>query len=108
MTDQQTSVAVVVKLRELDTDAQTFFEHEVAPPRDAAEQRARLIEVVALHKPDAEIRSFSDHAAGFVDSEHLIVAYFREPSQIGRALKQLASQKGQGELFTSHPDEEAA
>lgn len=107
-TEKRTSVSVIVKLRELDTDARTVFEHDVAPPRDAAEQRARLMEAVAQHKPEAEIRSFSDHAASFVDSEHLVVAYFKEPSEIGKALKLLASQHDQGDLFAPSSGEEAA
>jgi hypothetical protein len=107
-TEKRTSVSVIIKLRELDTDARTVFEHEVAPPRDAAEQRARLIEVVAQYKPKAEIRSFFDYAASFVDNEHLVVAYFKEPSEIGKALKLLARQHDQGALFGTSSGEEAA
>jgi hypothetical protein len=106
--DQRTTVCVVVKLRDLDTDARAVFEHEVAPPRDASEQRARLVEAVAEHKPAAEIRSFANHAASFVDSEHLVVAYFKEPREIGRALKAVSRQHGQRELFTVPSEEEAA
>jgi len=106
--DQRTTVCVVVKLRDLDTDARAVFEHDVSPPRDVSEQRARLIEVVAQHKPTAEIRSFADHAASFVDSEHLIVAYFKEPREIGKALKELTSQSGQRELFAPVVEDEAA
>jgi hypothetical protein len=101
------TVRVVVKLRDLDTDVRTVFKHDVAVPRDVAEQRARLIEAVALHKPAAEIRSFAQHVASFVDSEHLVVAYFEQPREIGRALKQLTAQHGQRELF-GQPGEEAA
>jgi hypothetical protein len=106
--EQKTTVRVVVKLRDLDTDARTLFEHDVAPPASVAEQRTRLMEVVAQHKPDAEIRSFANHAASFVDSEHLVVAYFEEPGQIRKALRELARQHGQGELFPGTPEEEAA
>lgn len=106
-TEQATSVCVVVKLRDLDTDARIVFEHDVAPPRDAGEQRARLVEAVTQHKPDAEIRSFADHTASFVDSEHLVVAYFKEPREIERALKELSHQHGQSELFASLEDEAA-
>lgn len=104
----ETTVRVVVKLRNLDTDIRTIFEHDVVPPRSVGEERARLIEAVAQHKPSAEIRSFANHAASFVDSEHLVVAYFKEPAEIGRTLKRLARQHGQGELFELESGEEAA
>lgn len=107
-TNQKTTVRVVVKLRDLDTDARTFFEHDVAPPRSVGEQRTRLIEVVAKHKPDAEIRSFANHAASFVDSEHLVVAYFEEPGEIRKALKALGRQHEQRELFPGTAEEDAA
>ena len=103
-----TSVRVIVKLRDLDTDARTIFEHEVAPPSTGGEERTRLMEVVAEHKPDAEIRSFANHAASFVDSEHLVVAYFEDPRQIREALRELACQHEQHELFPATPKEEAA
>jgi hypothetical protein len=106
--EQKTTVRVIVKLRDLDTDARTVFEHEVPPPRSPGEERTRLIEVVAEHKPDAEIRSFANHVASFVDSEHLVVAYFEEPSEIRKALRELARQHGQRELFPATPEEEAA
>lgn len=106
--DQTTTVRVIVKLRDLDTDARVVHEHDVAPPRSIAEQRSRLIEVVAEHKPEAEIRSFANHAASFVDSDHLVVAYFEEPREIRKALRELARQHGQHELFPTAPEEEAA
>ncbi|HET7485353.1 MAG TPA: hypothetical protein VFJ64_08250 [Solirubrobacterales bacterium] len=105
---REKTVCVVVKLRDLDTDARTVFEHEVMPPRNVGEQRARLVEAVAKHKPEAEIRSFANHTAGFVDSEHLVVAYFKEPREIGRALKELTRRHGQRELFASASADEAA
>jgi hypothetical protein len=104
---QNTSVRVIVKLRDLDTDARAVFEHDVPPPRSAAEERSRLIDVVAEHKPEAAIRSFANHAASFVDSEHLVVAYFKEPREIRRALKELNRQDGQRELFAPASDEAA-
>lgn len=104
----KTSVRVIVKLRDLDTDARTIFEHEVAPPSTDGEERTRLMEVVAEHKPDAEIRSFANHAASFVDSEHLVVAYFEDPGQIRDALRELARQHEQGELFPATQEEQAA
>lgn len=102
------TVRVIVKLRDLDTDARSQFEHDVAPPRDLSEQRARLVAAVAEHKPAAEIRSFANHAASFVDSEHLVVAYFENPREIREALRELTRQDGQRELFASVPEEEAA
>ena len=107
-TEKQPTVQVVVKLRDLDTDARTVFEHDVTPPRSVGEERDRLVEIVARHKPDAEIRSFANHAASFVDSDHLVVAYFAEPRAIRRALSELGRQDGQGELFAKAPAEEAA
>jgi hypothetical protein len=107
-TEKKLTVRVIVKLRDLDTDARTVFEHEVAPPHSESEERIRLTEVVAEHKPDAEIRSFANHAASFVDNEHLVVAYFEEPSQIRKALRELARQHEQGELFPTASEEEAA
>jgi 16S rRNA G1207 methylase RsmC len=100
-TNQGKTVCVVVKLRDLDTDARAVFEHDVVAPRDASEQRARLVEVVAQHKPKAEIRSFANYTAGFVDSEHLVVAYFKEP-------REMSLQRGQRELFASASADEAA
>ena len=99
---------VIVKLRDLDTDARTVFEHDVAPPRSAAEARRQLTMVVAEHKPDAEIRSFANLAASFVDSEHLVVAYFEEPGQIKKALRELPRQHGQDALFPTSTQEKAA
>jgi len=61
------------------------------------------MEVVVKPKPAAEIRSFANHAASFVDSEHLVVAHFAEPGDIERALSELDRQHGQGELFASDP-----
>lgn len=107
-TEKTTTVRVIVKLRDLDTDARTVFEHDVPPPQSPSEARARLIEVVAEHKPDAEIRSFANHAASFVDGEHLVVAHFEKPGEIRKALRDLARQDGQRELFPSVPEEEAA
>lgn len=106
--EENTTVRVIVKLRDLDTDARTVFEHDVAPPRSVSEERDRLMEVVAEHKPEAEIRSFANHAASFVDSEHLVVAYFDKPREVAKALRELARQDGQRELFSTMPEEEAA
>jgi len=106
--EQNTTVRVIVKLRDLDTDARTVFEHDVAPPRSAAEERSKLIDLVAEHKPDAEIRSFANHAASFVDGEHLVVAYFEDPRAIRKALNELARQDGQVELFPTATEDEAA
>jgi hypothetical protein len=102
--EQKTTVRVIVKLRDLDTDAHTFFEHDVPPPRSPGEERETFIRLVAEHKPEAEIRSFANHAASFVDSEHLVVAYFEEPGTITSALRELDRQHGQGELFTARQD----
>ncbi|MDQ3571457.1 MAG: hypothetical protein M3383_01190 [Actinomycetota bacterium] len=99
---------LIVKLRDLDTDARTVFEHDVPPPHSPSEARTRLIDAVADHKPGAEIRSFADHAASFVDGEHLIVAFFERPGEIPKALRALARQDGQRELFTAATEEEAA
>ena len=99
-TQSETTVRVVVKLRDLDTDAEAIFEHDVAPPRNLGEQRERLVRAVAEHKPQAELRSFSNYVASFVDGEHLVVAYFENPPRIAAALKQLDGQLGQDELFS--------
>lgn len=107
-TENSTTVRVIVKLRDLDTDDRTIFEHDVEPPRSPSEARSRLIDTVAEHAPDAEIRSFANHAASFVDGEHLIVAYFERPGEITKALRALARQDGQRELFPAIPEEEAA
>lgn len=102
--DKSTSVRVIVKLRDLDTDERTVFEHDVQPPRSPSEARSRLIEAVGEHTPDAEIRSFANHAASFVDGEYLIVAYFESPSEIAKALRALARQDGQRELHPLIPE----
>jgi hypothetical protein len=106
--EQNTTVRVIVKLRDLDTDARTVFEHHVVPPRSTAEERSRLIDLVAEHKPEATIRSFANHAASFVDGEHLVVAYFEDPGAIRKALNELARQDGQAELFPATTEDEAA
>jgi hypothetical protein len=108
MANETETVRVVVKLRDLDTDAEVIFEHEVAPPRDLGEQRERLVRAVAEHKPRAEIRSFANYVASFVDGEHLVVAYFENPPQIAAALKRLDDQLGQDELFSSARGQAAA
>lgn len=97
--EQKTTVRVIVKLRDLDTDAHTFFEHEVMPPRSPGEERETFIRLVAEHKPEAEIRSFANHAASFVDSEHLVIAYFEEPAEIGRVLREIDRPRGQQQLL---------
>ncbi|HEX6782506.1 MAG TPA: hypothetical protein VF125_10820 [Solirubrobacterales bacterium] len=106
--ENETTVRVVVKLRDLDTDAESIFVHAVAPPHDLGEQRERLVRAVGEHKPRAEIRSFANHAASFVDGEHLVVAYFENPAQIPAALKRLDGQLGQDELFSAAPGQAAA
>jgi hypothetical protein len=106
--ETETTVRVVVKLRDLDTDTEAIFEHDVAPPRDLGEQRERLVRSVAEHKPRAEIRSFANYVASFVDEEHLVVAYFENPRQIAAALKRLDGQPGQDELFSFTQGQEAA
>ena len=108
VTEKKTTVRVIVKLRDLDTDTRTVFGHDVTPPQSIGEERTRLIEVVAEHKPGAEIRSFANHAASFVDSEHLVVAYFENPREITKAVRELGRQHGQRELFPTTPKEEAA
>jgi hypothetical protein len=66
------------------------------------------MEVVAEHKPEAEIRSFANHVASFVDSSHLVVAYFEDPTEIRKTLQELDRQSHQAELFSDAPEEEAA
>lgn len=93
------TVRIIVKLRDLDTDEKAIFEQDVEPPRSQAEEREKLVEAVARHKPEAEFRAFANHAASFLDGEHLVVAYFESPRRFAKVLRALDENEGQGELF---------
>lgn len=60
----------------MDSDARTTREIEVDVPLNEMEEAACLRMLVAREHPDAEMRSFANRAATFVDSRHLIVAVF--------------------------------
>ena len=66
-----------VESRDLDTDARSVAELEVEMPADRASQRAQFEQAVAPLHPAARLRSFGNGAASFLDSQSLIVAYYR-------------------------------
>ena len=92
---------LTIEARDLDTDERTRTVLEVAAPADPAQQRAALADAVAQEFPDATLRSFSDGAASFLDSQHLIVAAYADtPPKRGRALKVVADDS-QDSLFAA-------
>jgi hypothetical protein len=77
--------ALTIEARDLDTDARRRRTLEAVPPLDPAHQRASLADAVARLFPNARLRSFSNGAATFLDSQHLIVASYADvPARNGR------------------------
>ena len=69
---------LTIEARDLDTDARRCTSLQAQAPADPTRQRAALIEAVAPLFPEAKLRSFSNGAATFLDSQHLIVASYAE------------------------------
>lgn len=78
-----TTATVIVESRHLDTDARVRDEYEVATPSDPVQERSRLVELVAGLHPRARHRSYADGAATFLDSDHLIVAFYQSRDLLG-------------------------
>lgn len=68
---------VLIKLRDLDTDAREEATVDIARvPDNPLRQGQYLAEVVAERHPDARAKSFADGVASFVDRRHLIIARY--------------------------------
>lgn len=79
---------LTIEARDLDTDARRRTSMEVSPPVDSTRQRAALAEAVERLFPGARLRSFSNGAATFLDSQHLIIAFFADlPGSRSRRLE---------------------
>jgi len=74
------TVTLVVEARDLDTDARSRESRSMSAPGTPLEQRRQLADAVAALHPGAKMRSFADGAATFLDRQHLIVAFYAEPS----------------------------
>jgi hypothetical protein len=81
---------VIVESRHLDTDARVRDVYEVTVPADSGQQKSRLLELVKDLHPRATHRSYADGAATFLDSDHLIVAFYESRELLGRAGRGLA------------------
>lgn len=90
---------LTIEARDLDTDARQRTTVEAVPSSNAAEQREALIAAVTGLFPDAELRSFADGAASFLDSQHLIVASYAEIPPPRR--RRQVAQGAQEPLFAS-------
>jgi hypothetical protein len=73
---EDVATTLTIEARDLDTDDRRRTTIEAVPPRDPVRQRAALAEAVGRLFPAARLRSFSDGAATFLDSQHLIVASY--------------------------------
>jgi hypothetical protein len=71
-----TTATVIVESRHLDTDARARDEYQVAMPTDQVQEKSRLVELVTGLHPHAKHRSYAEGAATFLDSDHLIVAFY--------------------------------
>lgn len=76
---ERTLSTLTVEARDLDTDARRRTTVEAVPPADPHRQRTELAQAVKQLFPDARLRSFSNGAATFLDSQHLIVAFYVAP-----------------------------
>jgi len=75
---------VVIKTRDLDTDAKAFEVVEVdRVPDNPLRQEQHLEEVVKALHPDVRHRSFAEGVSSFVAPQHLVVAYYKEQRQAG-------------------------
>lgn len=69
---------VVIKTRDLDTDAKASVVLEIERvPDNPLRQGQQLAELVRERHPEARSRSFADGVASFVSREHLIIACYR-------------------------------
>lgn len=80
-----TRATIIVESRHLDTDARERVAYDVAAPRDAGQERSRLVELVSDLHPEATQRSYADGAATFLARDHLIVAFYESRDLLGSA-----------------------
>ncbi len=93
--------AVIIEARDLDTDERGRTVLEVGIPADPSEERTALTAAVAERFPAAQLRSFADGAATFLDRQHLIVACFPKPNGQTARREQRASLATQEALFAA-------
>lgn len=75
---------IIVEHRHLDTDERARRVYTVDAPGDDAQERARLLRLVADLHPEAANRSYADGAATFLSPDHLIVAFYERRTVRGR------------------------
>ena len=95
------STTLTIESRDLDTDARNQSVISVAPPVDPGAQRAALAEAVARLFPRARLRSFSNGAATFLDTQHLIVASYSELPKSRRPEWRETGEEQQKPLFAA-------
>jgi len=96
--------SVVIKLRDLDSDARTETVLEInRVPDNGLRQAQHLAELVAAHHPDARQRSYADGVASFVDRRHLIVARYVSDREAGASRGTTADEREdrQDQLFAA-------
>jgi hypothetical protein len=94
-----TPTTLTIEARDLDTDARQRTTVETTSPAEVSKQREALIAAVAGLFPRAELRSFADGAASFLDPQHLIVASYADVPQPRRRGK--VAEASQQPLFAS-------
>jgi len=92
---------LTIEARDLDTDAREQSVSNVVAPIDPGAQRAALAEAVGRLFPRARLRSFSNGAATFLDTQHLIVASYSELPQANRREPGDAPERQQTPLFAA-------
>jgi hypothetical protein len=92
---------VIIEARDLDTDERDRTTVNIRAPSDSAGRRTSLAGAVAECFPDAQLRSFADGAATFLDRQHLIVACFAKPDGQVVGREQERSPASQEALFAA-------
>ena len=92
---------LTIESRDLDTDAREQSVISVVPPVDPSAQRAAMAEAVERLFPRARLRSFSNGAATFLDTQHLIVACYSELPKANRGETRDAVERQQKPLFAA-------
>ena len=92
---------ITVEARDLDTDSRRCATVETPATADRKSQRVALIDAVTPLYPEAKLRSFSDGAATFLDSHHLIVASFADVPIASRRRRDPEPDDVQDSLFAA-------
>ena len=77
------TITVIVESRDLDSDERERASYQVVAPHDEAQERSRLVELVAETHPEARPRSFANGAATFLAPQHLVVAFYTDRAGSG-------------------------